>query len=268
MRKIICNVYGGLGNQLFQICFLLTIAEENFIDNLHIDISSIDSFRVKRNFSVNKLFKLPIPIRKHIITRLRVPRLTTLNTSLISLINDKNYQDIKPYKGRLILMDGYFQRLSKRNENAINKIKNAYEYYSTIPKLDAVIHIRGGDFLTDQHREFNDHLYYQSAIKMLLNYYQRGRDLIVITDDTVYAKDLLSQVKASAYYNLVYTESNFLDDFNLLTNSKIKIISTSTFSFWAALIGEDNSKTIIAPDVWYNGTLRYFKLKNEVNVFE
>jgi hypothetical protein len=49
-----------------------------------------------------------------------------------------------------------------------------------------------------------------------------------------------------------------VEDFKTIYNSKCKIISNSTFSWWASWLNSDNSDLIIAPNRWMNYNFNKF----------
>lgn len=54
------------------------------------------------------------------------------------------------------------------------------------------------------------------------------------------------------YTNDIIISNEMCVDYSLLFHSKYKIISASTFSWWASYLSLENSAIIIAPDRWMN----------------
>lgn len=265
MSKIICRIYGWLGNQLFQINALLNLkihSEKNI--NYFLDLSGLNDYEIGRDYEVNKLFNFDFKKTNSIINKLRLAKIFKLKTKLITFVNDLNYVNLsqKKINSHNIYLDGYFQNIPSIESESIMLLKKKFLGNSKI-QCDAIIHIRGSDFLTNKKYKFDVNKYYKNALSELSKHY-KNKNIHVITDDNNYSISILDKIQSD--YKFIYTSMNLVDDFSMIVNANFKIISTSTFSFWAALMGEDKSNLIIAPKTWFNGERRIYKLKNELNV--
>ena len=129
----------------------------------------------------------------------------------------------------------------RRNSSSLKLIEKS--------PVSVSIHIRRGDYLNENSIHSVQNVdFYKNAISLMLDRVSR-RDVIffVFSDDIVWAKS-----------NLLINESIIListcspvDDFYLMSNCQHHIISNSTFSWWAAWIGDQSSKIVISPRQWF-----------------
>ena len=109
-------------------------------------------------------------------------------------------------------------------------------------------HIRRGDYVNYSYYIVCDIDYYNRAIEEMRK--QRpGCRFFVFSDDIVWVKE---NIKYSN--DITYVEEPNPDyiDFELMRNCKHFIISNSTFSWWAAYLGQALDKLVMTPDRWYN----------------
>lgn len=251
---------GGLGNVLFQINYAHNLKDrgfdvalnvyllrENFITkkllgwsihDTHSSLMALDlisSFELEDKISIFFFFGL---LSKYVRKRI-------FNCQFFGLISP----DCKKLK--VTHLFGYFHIKNPINSGFIAIAKRAIEKRLDHPDSKCVkenlrqigsswvIHIRGGDYKLDQNFSLNSD-YYIKAINDENNFY-------VVTNDQEFSKKALSELNLK--FNFVASNSA-LDDFIIITLSRKKIISNSTFSWWAAEIGSENS-LIIQPDPFF-----------------
>ena len=161
----------------------------------------------------------------------------------------------------------YWSRGNKSDSNYIKKIQNLFSFddekYASdiclketkeeLEKENSVgIHVRRGDFV-DSKFDICPMSYYMQAIRII-------RDLIpdsvfyFFTDDVEYVKNNFPQVisdeKDSGLVEIVaISHGAKRSDIDMWLMSKCHnlIISNSTFSFWGAILGDQERRKIIAP---------------------
>ncbi|MBC7700862.1 alpha-1,2-fucosyltransferase [Aquabacterium sp.] len=147
------------------------------------------------------------------------------------------------------ILDGYFQKgwTDARMADAIARLcplKPLAHASSRVEIDECVVHIRGGDFLKLPAYQVATDLYYRSAIqKAKKTGYNR---FAVITDDQEYAKrflEKLSEELSEGMVRIVDSSADALSDFDALRAASARIISNSTFAWWAAALDLKKSHT-------------------------
>lgn len=126
--------------------------------------------------------------------------------------------------------------LNKENRDVLAKIQSTNS---------VAVHIRRGDFVT------------LGLVVCSINYYamciEKMKGLVsnpvffVFSDDIKWCKENL---KADAEIIFVDNANTTTDDFRLMYSCKHFIMSSSTFSWWAAFLGKDPEKKIVTPLHW------------------
>jgi hypothetical protein len=161
--------------------------------------------------------------------------------------------DMKPN----VAIHGRFQSADywKHHEQILRKeILNAIERFTDkvyTPATGRVaVHIRRGDYMKAQHLNTIGALhldYYVRAIEQVL---QRNdiSEIHIFTDDAKHPDVLALKNK----YNCRVRSDDWASDFFGILNSQFKIISNSTFSWWAACLSEGlNSNQVWVPDPFW-----------------
>lgn len=266
LRKITVNLYGGLGNQLFQYfasSFLRSKMINLFPDidvNIVVNTRILNSYKTKHESSIFAFHK-DIECGFSILNYLRFPRIFSID----GLVNDKNYSQLQ-LENKNYYLDGYFQDCMKSKEfndylldfksefSNLNK-KKSYFYSDA-----CVIHVRGGDFLRLGWSSMHDAEYYRNSI---LHMKKLGvQDFFLITDDADYARKLIDPVCT----NFEIISSTFLNDFVSIGLFQYRILSSSTFSFWASALSSHPNPVVVAPEFWSPGRRRNLRLPGEVDL--
>lgn len=264
-KKVILNIKGGLGNQIFQIIAALNYCKKNNIYNLYINIPNLINYKVIRKLDIDlKLFEFSINInlikkRNIFLSKNFIYFFKYFNNMIIKIINEKSI--LKFDNSRIIILDGYFQ--TKQNllleDSLIDfslQFDRVYSIYisSILFKLnidfdnDYGLHIRGSDFL--EHKE----LVNNNPLKLLNKL--SIKKLFIFTDDKTYAISLLKDLDLDIIFITDYNLTD-IQEFTLITKFKNMIITNSTFSLTASILNLHINKNIWCPTNWY-----YSKMKN------
>jgi hypothetical protein len=117
------------------------------------------------------------------------------------------------------------------------------------------IHIRGGDYNTDDNRKlFGDictNKYYQNAINKIEKIKGKNLKFFVFSNDDV--SDIIDN--KDAVYVSCLLRNSYPDwvDMMLMSKCKNNIIANSSFSWWAAYLNTNKEKMVLAPERWING---------------
>tara|TARA_B100000900_G_C20445013_1_gene660635 strand:- start:84 stop:962 length:879 start_codon:yes stop_codon:yes gene_type:complete len=291
MAIAIQKIYGGFGNQAFQISAGVMICKKLNINTLFIDLNSLSKYSKKRELTINQVFELnniKVNVLKNksiflsMISNLRIPKfLNALNLSLPFIaISDNNFLDILNSRRRkfqlipLVLIDGYFNKSNDQNSfhkltRELINIKKLSD--SKLKKNNSTcIHIRGNDFL-DQKKSRDWILeFYIKVINFLIEEYNIKK-IDVITDDIKYSSYLIEKILRNLSLKIVIDiqkNTKFIDDIIRFSNYEFHILSDSTFSIISSSICENNSIKRFAPKMFDNKYERNFSLKNEMNLYE
>lgn len=271
MKKVICILKGGLGNQLFTYAAAKRLAIYNNAE-LVIDVSSgfIRDYKYKRNFM---LMPFNIDARlvsyKKLMPFIRLRRKILIELEELGLLKRKLYinqkgNDFNPSILRLqfrkrIYFEGYWQ-----SEKYFMDVKDViYKEFEIIPPLDKTnqeiaglikrknsvcIHVRWFDNPNNTNAGNNLNLeYYTKAISMIKKKIVFPH-FFIFSDYPEQTKQLIKLSESeSTYINNNNGDENAYADFWLMTLCDHFIIANSTFSWWGAWLSKNSSKIVIAP---------------------
>jgi len=257
---------GGLGNQLFQFFAGKYFALQSGIpvkfgvrglgsQSMHVN-SDIRDFK----FTSIDEFKYPADVTKckRIVERgefylaRKLPKYGAYRR--IVTINQVDYSgEIDLNEGDRVI--GYFQCNRYHNEyrNIFGEIdwtpsispKFRHENQSEISFTEnAIVHVRGGDFLSTQNSNLNlDRDYYEYALKSLD--LAKNAKIFVFTDDFNHADLLLRGIPNMVFVNQKGLRASQV--LLLMSTAKNVVVSNSTFSYWSAIA---SSARVVAPSRW------------------
>ena len=270
------RMVGGLGNQLFQTAALLKYKRNkekviiSFLGDIHVP---------KRVNCLKSIFEIPEwlyfdnSVKLNLLTKLFARSSAGLRFgSFFPLcgINDRNFHLKKSqFLGqKFLFLDGYFNQNWDYSELYLlfRKLNltpiNLNEEHLKLCDQSAIIHIRGGDFLSIENLNICKFDYYKNSINYALS---KGlKEFIVICDDQIYGEQVIKKLKQS-FCDLqisILKSGTIKNDFNLIRSSKFAILSNSTFSWWASFLS--NSKKEFLVPLNFSNTERRILLPNEI----
>lgn len=279
---VIVKVIGGLGNQLFQYSagrvFALKLNTSLKLDltfyedpkysstyrlhnfNLPYTVANKNEYvsllNTKTNSIVRKVFKhlglkiYPYLKNSHII-----------EDDLLKYIkSEKNYQTD-------FYLDGWFasEEFFKENRTLLLEEFNADRLLNESNKIlkekiqqcnSIAVHIRRGDYLSNNYFKYLPKKYYENAIHSIS---KKVEDPIFyfFSDDITWVKVEFSNLKNAIFVSsnnfnkIESTEKNDIEDLMLMRCCKHQIIANSTFSWWGAWLNQNPDKQVYFPAYWF-----------------
>ena len=265
-NELVIRLSGGLGNQLFQISAGLFAAKNSGITSICLDARFISNYETKRNLESGFIFEHfeNVKLRSldnffiSIASRFRLARILDKRIGSFAFISSPAM--LFNLNGRQlcsILLDGYFQDpsiassvksqgdifgvLNKTHRHLRDLLPKAYFEY-------VAVHIRRGDYVSSKNasKVFKTIPldYYRSAVKK----FPSNTKFIIFGDDPKAISAFSDEIGGLDAGSL---RLNLSEEFMLMTLADHYVIANSTFSWWAAYLGYNESKRIIAPRSWY-----------------
>lgn len=274
MNMVIARIIGGLGNQMFQYAAGRALADVNGCQ-LKLDVSGFDGYGVHNGYELNHF-----RIRASIASELEIRRLAGQQSRLARFFRrktgfakkthflerdfsfDASFFSLEPP----VYLDGYWQSY-KYSEAILAQIREELtplsplagkniEAVNAISGVNSVsLHVRRGDYITNPRASrvhgFVGVEYYKEAILRVCDQVQSPR-FFVFSDDISWVRENLDLAD-----DAVFIEHNSgplaFEDMRLMSLCKHNIIANSTFSWWAAWIGNCPGKLVFYPKNWFVG---------------
>ena len=264
--------WGGLGNQFFQysfgralalktgedLCFYMLEKEKKpgnmSITNFDADISFLQPEAIKK---IYRCYGNNLMVRAE-------RKLTSLFQFIhpgIMIEKGSGYTEFEvPYT---LCFDGYWQsyryfmqiaNLLKKELTLKQSVNLPADLMNEISNCQSVgIHVRRGDYLSEKGKSVYNRCedqYYINAVNRLQEVI-RDPVFFVFSDDIEWVKRNFIFMPASTRFIIHnMSPSDCIDNF-LLRQCRHFIIANSTFSWWAAFLGDYCKKIVIAPGKWY-----------------
>lgn len=281
----IVNITGGLGNQMFQYAFALSLKktfplEEVYIDTSHYHTIFFKHFKginLHNGFEIDKVFpnaKLPIAgfrqiahlsyyVPNYVLSRLLRRILPHRKNELIPpYVKNYSYLPEAYYLGDCYY-EGFWQCIKNFEgiqpelmEVFAHPVPNDYNFQmiAEISSSQSVgIHIRRGDYLNEpEFRNICGIDYYKKGIETILSD-GNSHTFYVFSNDMAWCKDNIAPLVGEN--SIHYVEGNkgkdSCWDMFLMTYCKDLIIANSSFSWWGAFLNQHVDR-VVAPDPWLN----------------
>ena len=265
-KECLVEIYGGFGNQLFQLNFAQILKNKGF----EVFVNTRDFERVaKENSEHLTARKLVLPVENFNLNEIRnqeyinykFRRITrnykilnkaTLNNKTFSVVNDNNLDLENLLKKNHFI--GYWQDinyLKENKESLISSLKNNKTLKGSLEEKSndmTMIHVRRNDYL-----KFNEELpiiYYEKAIDYLKEKTNK-LNFNVFTDDLPWSKNQKIFKNAQNIFTSSDSPKETIETFSLMLRNKNFIIANSTFSLLAAFLAEKSNSIITYPDPWF-----------------
>lgn len=265
MKINIVSIAGGLGNQMFQYAYYLSLISNS--DHNNINIFYIAPYRRHNGYELDKVFN----IKKSPISNMSVRIVKKLFAMLVEKncnINFGSYEGFKRNFYRpIIYHTGYWQsELYFKNIESVIRKQFIFNEKIFLPKnLEIIkkmntqqsvsIHVRMGDYESDPgaksvHGGICTIEYYKKAIQTIQKKVSGNLYFYIFTDDIEWVKSNLFLDNAIIVdWN---RKKDSWQDMMLMSYCKNNIIANSSFSWWGAWLNSYENKIVIAPSKWFN----------------
>jgi hypothetical protein len=272
MKKVTVYLMGGLGNQLFQYHVGLSLCKSQHRKLILVDCSRHASYNRKNEEGIRAL---DVSVSGRIIMNsLRESLLRRIINSLkyswargcfsklgfVFSAEKQHFNEISSKK-RNIRLAGYFQNFSlvKDMIGSNIEIKSPTKWYLEMRQLlkaenPIALHIRRGDYL--QHAKTMgvlDLKYFEESLSEILKDQRSERSVWIFTDSDSAAiefREKISMINVKVRIVSPPVNSQSAESLLLMSLCNEIVISNSTYSWWAAVLGS-SEKRVIRPSHWF-----------------
>lgn len=253
---------GGVGNQMFQYAFYLTLVSMGRRVKLNTALYSF--LEMHNGIELERCFNIPISSKNSKLGVLLIRLLVKFKLTSVALFDPLSFES-NVFQSNVKYLIGYWQSEKyfiqiKEEITSVFKFSGVNEgnlkLADEMNNCNSVaIHIRRGDYVNNSHYvDLCNSQYYSNAIDLLRVNFENNTELRFF----VFSNDLEFSERFFRYkmIDVVVVEINrgresYLDMY-LMSNCKHNIIANSTFSWWGAWLNKNPEKIVIAPDRWMN----------------
>lgn len=256
MDKIIVNLIGGVGNQMFQYAIGYVLSKNTGFD-LYVDLSAYSDYKV-RNFELNK-FGFDIKVaqvcdfenlnKKHLFKKtLYKDKKKTFCPQVLKIKHSaylKGFWQSEKYfidnRDDILSLFNFRDKSFIKNDTLLSDIKNSNS---------VSINLRLGDYITNDANKKIHFVckkdYYTNAIEYMSKSINNPK-FFVFSDDIEGSCAYLPEGHEYIYANT----ANWQEDMYFMSQAKHNIVANSSFSWWAAWLNNNSGKIVVAPSRWF-----------------
>ncbi|WP_290697518.1 alpha-1,2-fucosyltransferase [Amphritea sp.] len=267
---VIVRLIGGLGNQLFQYAYALSLLEQGY--DVKLDVSEFDTYTLHGGYSLQEYIeRLELATVEEVVETSRVGLLSTLLRKLQGkkskrVIKESNFsydeKMLTPNDNHYLVgyfqSEQYFKNIRSKLLNNLSLEHKLSVYSESVgsaissSSVSVSVHIRRGDYVSDKTASITHGVctldYYYAALKFVEDRYSEA-DFYVFSDDIQWVKENL-RIKRAQYISS--EEKRFAgEDIYLMSQCDHNIVANSSFSWWGAWLNDNERKVVIAPKQWY-----------------
>lgn len=263
---IFSRLHGRLGNQMFQYAAARALAEHHCTRVVLDDRTALhkDEGSLLRVFDLPDLAQAPLPPAKHerplayaawraLGLRPRIRRENGLGYDrAFTQWSDDSY------------LHGYWQ--SERYFAAIAQdIRSAFAFRTPMSAQNTemaariasgpsvALHVRRGDYVAVNAMALCDQAYYDAALTAVRKRMENDPTVFVFSDDPAWAKENLPLPFEKVVVDFNGPDADY-EDLRLMSQCQHNIIANSSFSWWAAWLGETPGSIVAGPAQWFADT--------------
>lgn len=273
----IIRVIGGLGNQMFQYAFYLSLLKKD--KDCAIDILQMENYKLHNGYELQSIFqiqpnvaslkdvkKLSLNRKNNFISKVLRKTLRKKRSEYLEKENFTFDKGVYGLEGDVYLQ-GYWQN-EKYFENIRKEVLETFSFNKPLDNKNETIlrrilnsnsvsiHVRRGDYL--KHEELLNICtldYYLNAI----NYFKNKEEIpifYIFSNDIEWCKENFKTMNINCEYIDWNRGNDSYKDMQLMSNCKHNIIANSSFSWWGAWLNQNLYKIVITPSKWTNKTDR------------
>lgn len=249
---IISKLQGGLGNQMFQYAIARSLSLKSHKPFM-LDLSFLQKHSIPRTYDLD-IFNISPDFNNSFLqntVHINEPHYHYSEgyTNLIVNLLNNNYT---------ILLDGHwqserffleFKEEIKKDFKFIDKINNL-ELLKVIESTDSImLNVRRTDYLQSSFHGVMKLDYFEKA-KQIIETKIKKPHYFIFSDDLDWCKKNLKW-NNTTIVDHQYKGNKFSLYLQLMLSCKHFIIPNSTFAWWAAWLGSNEDKIVIAPKQWF-----------------
>lgn len=250
---MIFRLKGGLGNQLFQYACAVRMARE-FGAELYFDASILlPGDAIGRKLEIDRIFPGKVNLANIAPS---MPVVREEDAARLTAAIEFGFAG----GAEELAVDGYFQHEHCFLPDAIAIKTDLMNFRSQrlagrglqrLCSRTVGLHVRRSDY---QHLGVCADEYYLETIRWFQRKFAGDVEFFVFTDEPLYTSNMLGALAGVARVTVVNT-GDHLSDFLLLSTCDHFVVANSTFSWWAAYLGETSNSIIFAPTApWLLGS--------------
>lgn len=250
---------GGLGNQMFQYAFYLSLKSKGIQcmidDTLFYSTKMHNGFELKFLFGISDKLNSPSFIHKYWIQILRRFKPSLLIcTDKVYQYCPEAYESNCPYFMGDWLSPHYFESIKdviiatyRFSTIKPNNLKTIIDMQAT---ESVSVHIRRGDYLKLPNYSVCDENYYRKAIEHIKGLISNPI-FYIFSNEPEWCSVFMKQFNVSFKIVDWNHGADSYQDMYLMTQCKHDIIANSTFSWWGAWLNQNSNKIVAAPSNWF-----------------
>lgn len=246
---------GGLGNQIFEYAFYLSVKDRFPNEKIY---GVFDQKRFKEHaggFEIEKIFNVALPktsfVAKMVMNSIMAWNKFVHKTSMYCHnLTCPNYNAIlfNAHKMNKVFYEHKANWISYKPIE-LNE-KNQAIVSDMLSSNSVSLHVRRGDFFSAKyaakHAGIATEKYYENSIKLIVEKMENPK-FFVFSDDIAWCRENLNLSNA-VYVDWNTGEYSYIDMY-LMKHAKANIIANSTFSYWGAYFNENNP-IVLYPIRW------------------
>jgi len=279
---MICvELFGGLGNQMFQYAFGAAMAKmrntELIVDTYKLDNQVDENNTTRRQYGLHIFPNINVPQATRGDIKRIIPFYVEMLNYLVFKVTGKGLRHSRYYVQNGLFFDDKINRISRQcyltgywqsfkyqlSYNAL--IRNEFKFPAVTDEINldflqkikngesVSIHIRRSDYLQAHNLEVHGVCsleYYQTAIDYICQKVL-SPVFFIFSDDISWVIDNLTIREPHFYINNNNGAESYRD-MQLMASCKHNIIANSSFSWWGAWLNDNPKKIVVAPAKWFN----------------